>query len=185
MVLANNALAGIGCRTLALAAFGPGLVYSSTIMDSANEAIAKARQARREGRFAVAREYYAKAAKSFREQNDVLAYAHAIRHVADIYREEGKRLEAKLLYEEALEIYRSNLGTKLLDLANTVRPYALVNEEQGAADLATKLWEEAKQLYGSLRLEQGVSECEAHILHLQRSTDSGAVLDQSPEKGKL
>jgi tetratricopeptide (TPR) repeat protein len=64
------------------------------------------------------------AANAYREQNDVLAYAHTIRHIADIYQQEGNSEEAKLLYEEALELYRSNLGTKLLDLANTVRPYA-------------------------------------------------------------
>jgi len=33
---------------------------------------------------------------------------------------------------------------------------------------AGKLWEEAKQLYRSLRLEPGVSECDAHIRKLQQ-----------------
>jgi hypothetical protein len=67
-----------------------------------------------------------------------------------------------------LELYRSNLDTKLLDLANTVRPYALLNEEQGNLDSARKLWEEARHLYGSLRVEAGVSECDDHISQLKR-----------------
>jgi tetratricopeptide (TPR) repeat protein len=138
-------------------------------MVTAAEAISKGRQARNEGNLPVAREHYAEAAKIYREQDDVLAYAHTIRHVADIYQQECNSVEAKPLYEEALELYRSNLGTKLLDLANTVRPYALLNEEQGNFDFARKLWREARHLYGSLRLDVGVSECDAHISQLQQS----------------
>lgn len=103
----------------------------------------------------------------YRDQNDLLAYAHTIRHIADIYQEESNPAEAKALYEEALELYRTNLNTKLLDLANTVRPYALLNEEQGNLELAAKLWEEARHLYASLRIDAGVFECDAHISRLQ------------------
>jgi len=92
-----------------------------------------------------------------------------MRHIADIHQQEGNFAEAKPLYEEALEIYRSNLDTKLLDLANTVRPYALLNEQQGHLEAASKLWEEARILYGSLRIDAGFSECEAHITRLKRS----------------
>lgn len=115
----------------------------------------------------MARAHYAEAAKHYREQNDVLAYAHAIRHIADIYQQERNPVQAKPLYEEALEIYRSNLGTRVLDLANTVRPYALLMEEQGDADSAMKLWEEARNLYGSLRISEGVAECNKHIARLE------------------
>ena len=66
------------------------------------------------------------------------------------------------------EIYRSNLDTKLPDLANTVRPYALLHEEQGDFDLARKLGGEAGNLYASLRIDAGLSECAAHISRLQR-----------------
>ena len=117
----------------------------------------------------MAREHYAQGAGLLREQNDVLAYAHAIRHIADIYRNEGNPAQAKPLYEEALELYRSNLETKLLDLANTVRPYALLKEDQGDSEPARALWEEARNLYGSLRIAEGVSECEAHIARLQQT----------------
>ena len=94
------------------------------MMVAATEAISHGRQARDESNFPVAREYYAEAARIYREQNDVLAYAHTMLHIADIYQQEHKFIEAKPLYQEVLELYRSNLNTKLLDLANAVRPYA-------------------------------------------------------------
>ena len=138
------------------------------MMSAASEAVSRGRQARDKGQFSVAREHYAEAARLYREQSDVLTYAHTIRHIADICQQEGNPKQAQPLYEEVLEIYRSNLNTKLLDLANTVRPYALLIEEQRNSALATKLWEEARNLYGSLRIYEGVSECERHISRLQQ-----------------
>ena len=135
-------------------------------MAAAAEAISQGRQARKEGKLSMARAHYAEAAKIFREQKDTLAYAHTIRHIADMYQQESSLSEAKPLYEEVLELYRSNLGTILLDLANTVRPYALLNESLGNTGFARTLWEEARQLYASLRLHVGVSECEEHIRRL-------------------
>ncbi len=115
----------------------------------------------------MARARYAAAAKIYRDQNDVLAYAHTIRHIADIYQQESNLVEAKPLYEESIELYRSNLSTRILDLANALRPYALLNEAQGRVETARKLWEEARQLYSSVRVEAGVSECDVHISKLQ------------------
>ncbi len=138
-------------------------------MVAAAEAISQGRQARNDGDLPAARAHYAEAARIYKDQNDTLAYAHTIRHIADIYQQESNLGEARTLYEESLELYRSNLNTKLLDLANTVRPYALLNKGQGNHDLAKKLWEEAGSLYGSLRLDLGVSECKAHISQLGQS----------------
>ncbi len=133
------------------------------------EAITQGRQARNDGNFALARAHYAEAARMYRDENQTLAYAHAIRHIADIYSQESNLEEAKPLYEEALELYRGNLGTKILDLANTLRPYALLNEQSGALGPASELWEEARQLYRSVRVEAGVSECDAHIRKLKQA----------------
>ncbi|MBV9761595.1 MAG: tetratricopeptide repeat protein [Acidobacteriaceae bacterium] len=138
-------------------------------MATAAEAIAEGRKARSEGDFTVARERYAAAAQIYRARKDDLAYAHAIRHIADIYLQESKLAEAGPLYEESLELYRANLGTKILDLANALRPYALLNEGQGNPELARALWQEARHLYNSIRIEPGVSECDAHIRKLQQS----------------
>lgn len=138
-------------------------------MTTPAEVIAQGRQARNQGDFASARARYAAAAKIYREQNDLLAYAHTIRHIADIYQQESNPVEAKPLYEECIELYRSNLGTKILDLANALRPYALLNEAQGNLDFGRRLWEEARQLYSSIRVEAGVSECDVHISKLQQA----------------
>jgi len=138
-------------------------------MTIASEAVSQGRQAQNEGNLPLAREHYAEAARIYRGQNDSLAYAHTIRHIADIFQQERNLTDAKPLYEESLELYRGNLNTKLLDLANTVRPYAQLNEELGNLDAARELWQEARHLYNSLRLEPGVSECDAHISKLQRS----------------
>jgi len=138
-------------------------------MSTAGDVVSQGYQARKEGRLSEAREYYTIAAKIYHQKNDVLAYAHTIRHVADIFQQECNPSLAKPLYEEALEIYRSNLQTKLLDLANAIRPYALLIEERGDSTLAMKLWEEARNLYASLRISEGVSECNNHISKLKRT----------------
>lgn len=133
------------------------------MMNVAEEATSRGRQARNDGNLKAAREHYVTAAQTHLQANNVLAYAHSIRHIADIYQQEQNANDAKPLYEEALELYRSNLNTKLLDLANTVRPYALLLEQQGDIRSAKQFWEEARNLYGSLRIEAGVVECSAHL----------------------
>ena len=138
-------------------------------MPDAIELISQGRQARNEKRLSAARKSYAEAAQIYRAQNNPLAYAHTIRHIADMYLDESNHAEAKPLYEEALDLYRSNLDTKLLDLANTVRPYALLNEQSGNLDIASQLWREARNLYASLRLEAGFRECETHLFKLQQT----------------
>lgn len=140
--------------------------YTACSMTFAEEATSRARQSRKEGDLAAAREHYAEAAKLYQQANDPLTYAHSIRHIADIHQEEHNAAAARPLYEEALEIYRSNLNTKLLDLANTVRPYALLLEQQGDTASAKRHWEEARNLYASLRLDAGVTECNMHLAAL-------------------
>jgi tetratricopeptide (TPR) repeat protein len=139
-------------------------VYPTAML--AAEAISQGRQARRENNLPAARAHYAEAARIYGDQNDSLAYAHTIRHIADMYLDESNLVEARPLYEKSLEIYRSNLNTKLLDLANAVRPYALLNERSGNFDLAKQNWQEARNLYSSLRLEAGVRECDGHLAQL-------------------
>jgi hypothetical protein len=80
--------------------------------------------------------------------------------------EETQLARAQPLYEEALNAYRGSYETRILDLANTVRPFALLQEAAGNREQARALWEEARVLYGSLRVEEGVAECEAHLSSL-------------------
>ena len=138
-------------------------------MRSATELIADGRKARIENRLVEARSLYAEAAQLYRDENNTLAYAHTIRHIADMYLDESRLRDAQPLYEEALKLYRSNLHTKVLDLANTVRPYALVNEGLDKFKVATQFWQEARNLYASLGLEVGIKECETHLERLQHN----------------
>lgn len=136
-------------------------------MSNASECISQGREARKENRLSAARAHYAEAAQIYHAENNPLAYAHTIRHIADMHLDESNHAEAKPLYEESLRIYRGNLDTKLLDLANTIRPYALLNEASGNLDTARQLWQEARALYSSLGLEAGVNECDAHLAKIQ------------------
>ena len=135
-------------------------------MVNAAESIREGQNARAKGDRNVARARYAKAAEIYRREANHLAYAHTIRHIADMYLDESEFELARPLYEEALEIYRSSLDSRILDLANTIRPYAILNEGIGKREIAQTLWEEARILYNSIRIAEGVVECDAHLLNL-------------------
>ena len=109
-------------------------------MATAAELVAAGRDARAHQRLEDARRFYREAARIYLAEGNSLAYAHAIRHVADMYLDESNHNGARPLYEEALELYRSNLETRLLDLANTVRPCALLHEQLGNSKAARTLW---------------------------------------------
>jgi hypothetical protein len=51
-------------------------------MSAATEDIERGKQVRNQGDLPMARALYAQAAQLYREQNDALAYAHTIRHMA-------------------------------------------------------------------------------------------------------
>jgi len=136
-------------------------------MPNAAELIVEGNTARAQRRIEDARRLYNEAARFYLSEQNPLAYAHAIRHVADMHLDESDYSAAKPLYEKALELYRGNLNTRLLDLANAIRPYALVHEETGDTCAALPLWQEARNLYESLRIEAGVQECDRHIAKLE------------------
>lgn len=145
--------------------------YDGLIMADVADTLALAQRARAEKNFSDARAHYSEAAQIYRNRGDDLAYAHTIRHIADIYLAEHNLADARKLYEQSIEICRSNLKVKLLDLANAVRPYALLNEMEGHLDSARTLWTEARNLYSSLRVTAGVAECDSHISKLDQSSD--------------
>src|SRR5580698_4696475 len=83
------------CRT-SLWHFAP--MYPAPDMQTAAEYISQGRQARHEKRLADARAHYTEAAHIYREQNNQLAYAHTIRHIADMHLDESDLGAAKPLY---------------------------------------------------------------------------------------
>ena len=69
-------------------------------------------------------------------------------------------------YHEALTLYRRNERTAALDLANAIRPLAMLQEQKGEVKQARSLWAEAKELYAAADVDAGVGESSRHIANL-------------------
>jgi tetratricopeptide (TPR) repeat protein len=110
---------------------------------------------------------YEEAARICRDEGDVLQVAHTVRHVGDIHQDAGRHELAEPCYQEALAIYRSDRRTAPLDLANAVRPFAILQETLGRSELAIDLWMEARDLYAQLDLQAGVDESLEHLARLR------------------
>jgi len=89
--------------------------------------------------------------------------AHTIRLVGDIHHDAGRLALAEPCYEEALTLYRSHRHTAPPDPANVLRPFAILQETLGGPEQAILLWSEAKALYATLNLREGVAESSEHL----------------------
>ena len=96
------------------------------------EALCGLAQAERDiGALGPASHQYANATVLYREIGPPARLAYALRHEADVLREMCRPADAEPLYLEAETIYRQLGGQAVLDLANTLRGLALVNESTG------------------------------------------------------
>ena len=120
------------------------------------------------GRRDAARQYYEEAVAIHRVESDPLKVAHTVRHLGDVNREDGRLDLAEPCYGEALALYRADSRTRPLDLANTLRGYAILKERTGDHDAARRLWEEAGQLYAAVNVQAGVDESSATLARLAR-----------------
>ena len=111
------------------------------------------------GNLEAARHHYASAALLYRQIGPPERLAYAIRHEADILREACLPAEAEPLYLEAEGIYRKQGEPAALDLANTLRGLALVNESLGRPDASRLLFQQARELYAKCNVEACVAEC--------------------------
>jgi len=129
--------------------------------------LAHAQELRRRGESArrsdgpMARLCYEEAVVLLREADEPLVLAHAIRHLGDVYLEQGRPDLAEPSYHEALGLYRSHVDDSSLDLANAVRSLAVLRWEQ-----TRMLWEEVRDLYTSLSVEAGIKESTARVAAL-------------------
>jgi tetratricopeptide (TPR) repeat protein len=114
----------------------------------------------------VARQHYEEAIAIYREHGDMLRLAHSVRHVGDIYLEGGQLAAAEPFYQEALNLYRAHASTAPLDLANTLRGFALLRQESGQNNEARQLWSEARDLYQSVNVQAGVAESTRRLAQL-------------------
>ncbi len=87
--------------------------------------------------------------------------AHTVRHLGDVYHEEGRPDLAESCYHEALTLHRGREDRSPLDVANAVRSLAVLRWEQTRA-----LWEEARDLYTAVGVEAGVKERTARVAAL-------------------
>jgi len=122
------------------------------------------------GNAAAAIDCYSEAAAIARENGSPLQLAHRLRHIGDILLDAGEPEAAEPFFEEALAIYRGCADTPPLDLANAVRPLALLRERQGRAEEAKALWAEARLLYDQAGIGAGASESAARLA----AADGGA-----------
>jgi tetratricopeptide (TPR) repeat protein len=120
------------------------------------------------GRNGQALASYEEAVLLCRKQSDALLLAHTVRHLGDVRRHLGDHEDAQSCYEEALGIYRREPGANPLDVANALRPFAILREKMGDFDGARAFWREARELYESLGIDAGVTEASQALAHLSR-----------------
>jgi tetratricopeptide (TPR) repeat protein len=107
--------------------------------------------------------FYEEAAALCRAEDDALALAHTLRHLGDIHQDAGRLEQAEPCYVEALAIYRGHGQTPPLDLANALRPLAILKDQKGEVAEASRLWEEARDLYAAVEVSAGVEECSSRL----------------------
>jgi tetratricopeptide (TPR) repeat protein len=126
-----------------------------------------AETARDSGRNCEAGDLYEEAVSLSRKQNnDALLLAHMVRHLGDVRRHIGQHHGAHSCYEEALGIYRREPEANTLDVANALRPFAILKEKMGDFDGARAFWREARELYESLAIVAGVAEASQALARL-------------------
>lgn len=101
-----------------------------------------------------------------RAGSDVPRLAHMIRHLGDVHRAAGNPDVARSHYHEALDLYRTIDDPPKLDLANAVSMVAISDEASGDSDSAIAGWREARALYKSLNLQEGVDEATDRIQNI-------------------
>ena len=129
--------------------------------------LARAHELRRRGESArrrdgaMARLCYEEAVLLFRQADEPRVLAHTIRHLGDVYLEQGRPDLAEPCYHEALALYRKHADDSSLDLANALRSLAVLRWEQ-----TRTLWEDVRALYTGLNIEAGIKESTARIAAL-------------------
>ena len=106
---------------------------------------------------------YKLAVAKARKGDDHLRLAHTVRHLGDAYYYARQAAQAEPCYVEALSIYRGAEHTRPLDLANAIRSFAVLKDENGETGKAQRLWQEAHDLYVEFNVPAGVAETSARL----------------------
>ena len=118
--------------------------------------IEQARVARASGRLDEAADCYAQAVALSRLRGDEVDLAYDLRHLGDVRLDAGELAAAEPVLDEALQLYRARAGVGALELANAIRPLAMVRARLGGD--ARALLDEAIALYGEAGIAAGVRE---------------------------
>lgn len=110
---------------------------------------------------------YQEAVGLCRDLGDPDLLAHTVRHVGDILQDVGRLGDARPCYDEALALYRADPGVSRLDLANAVRPMAILEEAEGNVAESCRLWEKARALYAEVGVQAGVDEADVWLAQLR------------------
>jgi len=95
--------------------------------------------------------------------DDLPGLAHTLRHLADLQQDLGSYGAAEEAYAQALSLYRRLPATPPLELANALRPRALLGERLGEGESVLALWRETRALYLAAGIAAGVEECDRHL----------------------
>jgi tetratricopeptide (TPR) repeat protein len=114
---------------------------------------------------------YTESAAIYREQGNALKLAHTIRHLGDIHQDARRPAQAEPCFREAIAIYSAHPEAPALDVANALRPLALLRDDAGDFEEADRLWETAKNLYASVNVLPGVAECAGRLALLARRNE--------------
>jgi tetratricopeptide (TPR) repeat protein len=110
---------------------------------------------------------YEEALALCREENDPLLLAHTVRHLGDIHRDAGRASLAEPCYVEAIALYRNDEHAEALDLANAIRPLAILKDDAGEVEEAMRLWAEARGLYAEANVPKAVAESSRRLNRLE------------------
>jgi tetratricopeptide (TPR) repeat protein len=135
---------------------------SQSKIEQADELRRLGESARRTRDLAAAQKYYEKATALLRNSTNKMKFAHTVRHLGDVYVELQNWPSAEPCFVEALNIYRSQPSSHVLDFANAIRAYAVLKDKSGKPDESRKLWAEAGRMYRELGISAGVEECNLH-----------------------
>ena len=114
-------------------------------------------------RRAEALDHYKDAVEISRGVDQPLRFAHTLRHVADLHCDNGDLDLAEACYKEALVVYRGEKNAMPGHLANAIRGFAVMKDAAGSSDEARQFWTEARELYASLGVMEGVEECNIRL----------------------
>jgi tetratricopeptide (TPR) repeat protein len=125
--------------------------------------IQEARSARTRGQSTEARRGYGNAAVLARDAGDNALLAFALRHISELYLEDGSSDAALAAGNEAVSILDADPAMQPLDLANALRVTALALEALARPAEAVARWQKARELYAALDVQEGVTECDRYL----------------------